>query len=63
MGWRVVDVIFTTRFLFIKKKIILWLDFNNDDMLDELFVEDALNWLDDLDNPYGTSKIWKYLNS
>ena len=35
----------------------------NDDMLDELFVEDALNWLDDMDNPYGTSKIWKYLNS
>lgn len=35
----------------------------NDDMLDELFVEDALNWLDDMDNPYGLSKIWKYLNS
>lgn len=35
----------------------------NDDMLDELFVEDALNWLDDMDNPYGMSKIWKYLNS
>lgn len=34
----------------------------SDDMLDELFVEDALNWLDDMDNPYGTSKIWKYLN-
>lgn len=35
----------------------------NDDMLDELFIEDAINWLDDLDNPYGLSKIWKYLNS
>lgn len=35
----------------------------SDTMLNELFVEDALNWLDDLDNPYGTSKIWKYLNS
>lgn len=35
----------------------------NDNMLDELFVEDALNWLDDMDNPYGTSKVWKYLNS
>lgn len=35
----------------------------NDAMLDELFVEDALNWLDDMDNPYGMSKIWKYLNS
>lgn len=34
----------------------------NDNMLDELFVEDALNWLDDSDNPYGLSKVWKYLN-
>ena len=34
----------------------------NDAKLDELFVEDTLNWLDDLDNPYGTSKVWKYLN-
>lgn len=31
--------------------------------LNELFIEDAINWLDDLDNPYGTSKIWKYINS
>lgn len=31
--------------------------------LNELFIEDAINWLNDLDNPYGTSKIWKYINS
>ena len=32
------------------------------EMITELYIEDALNWLDDKDNPYGTSKIWKYLN-
>ena len=26
-------------------------------------VEETLNYLDDADNPYGTEKIWKYLNS
>lgn len=31
--------------------------------LDKLFIEDAINWLDDSDNPYGESKIWKYLNN
>ena len=35
----------------------------SDARLTELYIEDAINWLDDLDNPYGTSKIWKYLNS
>ena len=40
-----------------------WMDcVHNDSMLDELFIEDALNWLDDSDNPYGLSKVWKYLN-
>lgn len=34
----------------------------SDTELDKLFIEDALNWLDDEDNPYGTSKIWKYIN-
>ena len=33
------------------------------DMITELYIEDSLNWLNDKDNPYGTSKIWKYLNS
>lgn len=31
--------------------------------LDNLFVEDAINWLDDSDNPFGESKIWEYINS
>ena len=29
---------------------------------DEKYVELAVNWLNDPDNPYGNSKIWKYLN-
>ena len=39
-------------------------DINNiDSQLDKLFIEDAINWLDDTDNPFGENKIWKYLNS
>lgn len=34
----------------------------SDSQLDNLFIEDAINWLDDKDNPYGEHKIWKYLN-
>ena len=30
--------------------------------INRIFLEDTINWLDDADNPYGTSKIWKYLN-
>ena len=33
-----------------------------DNQLDNLFIEDAINWLDDKDNPYGENKIWMYLN-
>lgn len=29
---------------------------------DEKLVEMALNWLKDDDNPYGSKKIWCYLN-
>ena len=25
-------------------------------------VEEAINWLDDADNPYGTEKVWRYLH-
>lgn len=35
----------------------------SDSQLDKLFIEDAINWLDDTDNPFGENKIWKYLNS
>lgn len=30
--------------------------------LDGKLVESAVNWLNDEDNPYGHSKIWRYLN-
>ena len=29
---------------------------------DEKYVEMAVNWLNDDDNPYGSSKIWCYMN-
>ena len=31
------------------------------ELLDKL-IEEAVNYLDDSDNPYGNEKIWKYLN-
>ena len=34
----------------------------SESQLDNLFIEDAINWLDDKDNPYGEHKIWEYLN-
>lgn len=30
---------------------------------DDRYVELAINWLNDEDNPFGNEKIWKYLNS
>lgn len=33
-----------------------------EELLDKL-VEEAVNYLNDEDNPYGSEKIWKYLNS
>ena len=29
----------------------------------EKLIEEVINYLDDEDNPYGTEKVWKYLNS
>lgn len=37
-------------------------DATDEELLDKL-VDEAVNFLDDEDNPYGTEKIWKYLNS
>lgn len=37
-------------------------DATDDEMLDKL-VDEAVNFLNDEDNPYGTEKIWRYLNS
>ena len=35
----------------------------SENQLDKLFIEDAINWLNDADNPYGEHKIWGYLNA
>ena len=37
-------------------------DDDQEELMDKL-VEEAVNYLDDSDNPYGNEKIWKYLNS
>lgn len=34
----------------------------NEEFMEKL-VEETVNYLDDEDNPYGTEKIWRYLNS
>ena len=30
--------------------------------MDKKFIESAINWLNDPDNPYGNSKVWGYMN-
>ena len=39
-----------------------WFPDDDDDMRNERVVELALNWLRDEDNPFGTSKVWCYMN-
>ena len=38
-------------------------DKSSDDQIMEKVHESAINWLNDDDNPFGTSKIWCYFNS
>ena len=40
-----------------------WFPDDDDDMRNERIVELALNWLRDVNNPFGQSKIWCYFNS
>lgn len=40
-----------------------WFPNISDQERDGKFVELAVNWLNDDDNPYGNSKIWCYLNA
>ena len=40
-----------------------WFPGMDDKQRDGKLVEMAVNWLKDDDNPYGSSKIWGYLNS
>ena len=44
-------------------KLKKWFPQATEGELTEKLVEEAINYLDDADNPYGTEKIWKYLNS
>ena len=44
-------------------KLRRWFPEASDSELMNMLVEEAVNYLDDEDNPYGTEKIWKYLNS
>ena len=44
-------------------KLKRWFPDESESELLDRYVEEAVNYLDDDDNPYGTEKIWKYLNS
>ena len=39
-----------------------WFPDDDNSMRNERIVQLALNWLEDEDNPFGSSKIWYYLN-
>ena len=44
-------------------KLRKWFPQATDEELLSKLIEEAINWLDDMDNPYGTEKVWRYLNS
>ena len=44
-------------------KLKKWFPDDSDEELMEKIVEETVNYLNDEDNPYGTEKIWRYLNS
>ena len=44
-------------------KLKKWFPDATKEQLMEKLVEEAVNYLVDEDNPYGTEKVWKYLNS
>lgn len=43
-------------------KLKKWFPQATDKELMDKLIEEAVNYLDDSDNPYGNEKIWKYLN-
>ena len=43
-------------------KLKRWFPNATEEELLNRFVDEAVNYLDDEDNPYGNEKIWKYLN-
>lgn len=40
-----------------------WFPNANADEMTKKIVEMTVNWLSDEDNPFGTEKVWKYMNS
>lgn len=44
-------------------KLNRWFPNISKEELIEKLIEEVINYLDDEDNPYGTEKVWKYLNS
>lgn len=44
------------------RKLRKWFPDATEEELYEKLLDEAVNYLDDEDNPYGTEKIWKYLN-
>ena len=44
-------------------KLKRWFPNDADEELTKKLVEEAVNYLNDDDNPFGNEKIWKYLNS
>ena len=39
-----------------------WWQGASDEEVEKRIIEATVNWLNDTDNPYGTEKIWSYLN-
>ena len=39
-----------------------WFQDNSEEQMEKRFIELALNWLHDEDNPYGSEKAWGYFN-
>lgn len=44
-------------------KLRRWFPAASDKEIMDKLVDETVNYLDDEDNPYGTEKVWKYLNS
>lgn len=45
-----------------KEKLSRWFPDASEATQEKHYIEEALNWLNDDDNPYGKEKPWKYLN-
>ena len=43
-------------------KLKKWFPQATDKELMDKLIEETVNYLDDVDNPYGTEKVWRYLN-